>query len=148
MPNLTLVLATIVSIIAWMPLVLAGQTPAVAATTPVPDQRAEIQIGTDIAGRRIGDRDPGVGGIDEERPLPEVALAHLFHRPRERRHDRRDGDAVDAGHRDIGVLEQPGDEDAELVRGPLTQRGQPPVVHEALAVEDTDGDVGVPNVEG
>jgi hypothetical protein len=49
-PNLTLVLALIVSIIAWLPLVLAGQTPAVAATTPVPDQRAEIQIGTDAAG--------------------------------------------------------------------------------------------------
>jgi hypothetical protein len=50
MPNLALVLALIASIIAWLPLVLAGQTPAVAATTPVPDQRAEIQIGNDIAG--------------------------------------------------------------------------------------------------
>ena len=49
MPNLTLVLALIASIVAWLPLVLAGQTPAVAATTPVPDQRAEFQIGNDVA---------------------------------------------------------------------------------------------------
>ena len=37
------------SIVAWLPLVVATQTPAVAATTPVPDQRSEFLIGADLA---------------------------------------------------------------------------------------------------
>jgi hypothetical protein len=49
MPHLTLVLALVASIVAWLPLVVASQTPAAAATIPTLDQRAEFQIGSDIA---------------------------------------------------------------------------------------------------
>lgn len=45
-----LALVLVASIVAWLPLVLAGETPAAAATTPVPDQRSEMQISTDVAG--------------------------------------------------------------------------------------------------
>ena len=47
--QLPVVIALTASMVAWMPLVLATQTPAVAATTPVPDQRSEFLIGADLA---------------------------------------------------------------------------------------------------
>ena len=50
--------------------------------------------------------------------------------------------------RHVHLLEQPGDEDPELVGGPLAQRGQAPAVGEPLAVEDPDGHVRVADVKG
>ena len=78
----------------------------------------------------------------------EIALAHLLHRPRQRRHDRGDGDARDRRRVDVRLFEEPRHEDAELVGGPLAQRRQAPVVHEALAVEDANGHVRVADVNG
>jgi hypothetical protein len=49
MPSFTLVLALAASLVAWLPLVIASQTPASAESTPVLDQRAEVQIGDDLA---------------------------------------------------------------------------------------------------
>jgi hypothetical protein len=47
--QLTLALALVASIVVWLPLVIASQTPAMAAATPLPDQRSEILISADMA---------------------------------------------------------------------------------------------------
>ena len=61
--QLPIVLVIAASIAAWLPLVMAGQTPAIAATTPVPDQQTLLQIGADLAAN-------GSGGIqDQSAPL-------------------------------------------------------------------------------
>ena len=52
--QLPLVLVLAASIAAWLPLVMAGNTPAVAATTPVPDQQVMLQIGADLAANSSG----------------------------------------------------------------------------------------------
>ena len=52
--QLPFVLVLVASIVAWLPLVLAGQTPAAAATTPVPDQRVELLVGGDLASDASG----------------------------------------------------------------------------------------------
>jgi hypothetical protein len=39
----------VASVVVWLPLVAASQTPVAVARTPVPDQRVEIQIGEDVA---------------------------------------------------------------------------------------------------
>lgn len=46
--NVTLLLVLVASILAWLPLVLAGQTPAAVAATPIPDQRSEAQLSGDL----------------------------------------------------------------------------------------------------
>src|SRR4051812_13704619 len=49
-PQLPFVLVIVASVAAWLPLLSASQTPAVAATTPVPDQHADLMpFGGDIA---------------------------------------------------------------------------------------------------
>jgi hypothetical protein len=48
-PRLPFVLVLAASIVAWLPLVVATQTTAVAAKTPVPDQGSEFLIGADLA---------------------------------------------------------------------------------------------------
>ena len=48
--QLALVATVLASVVIWLPLVAASQAPVAAAKTPVPDQRAEIQIGEDVAG--------------------------------------------------------------------------------------------------
>jgi len=53
-PRLPFVLVLAASIVAWLPLVAATQTPAVAAKTPVPDQRSEFLIGADLAADSSG----------------------------------------------------------------------------------------------
>ena len=50
--------------------------------------------------------------------------------------------------RHMHLLEEPRDEDAELVGGALAQGGQPPAVREALAIEHADGHIGVADVNG
>ena len=47
--QLTLALALVASVVVWLPLVVASQTPAMAAATPVPDQRSELLISADMA---------------------------------------------------------------------------------------------------
>ena len=49
---------------------------------------------------------------------------------------------------DVRLLEEPRDQDAELVRRPLTQRREPPAVREPVAVEHADRDVRVADVDG
>jgi hypothetical protein len=46
---LAFVLMLVASVVVWLPLVAASQTPVAVARTPVPDQRVEIQIGEDVA---------------------------------------------------------------------------------------------------
>jgi hypothetical protein len=46
--QLPLLLVLVAGIAAWLPLVMAGRTPAIAATTPVPDQQVMLQIGNDL----------------------------------------------------------------------------------------------------
>jgi len=57
--QLPIVLVIAASIAAWLPLVMAGQTPAIAATTPVPDQQSMLQVGADLASN-------GSGGIQDQ----------------------------------------------------------------------------------
>ena len=47
--QITFALVLAASIVAWLPLVIASQTPPSPLTTPVPDQRAELLIGADLA---------------------------------------------------------------------------------------------------
>jgi hypothetical protein len=60
--HLPLALVLIASIAAWLPLVLAGQTAAVAATIPTPDQRVEPQFSADLAA------DGSSGPLDQQAP--------------------------------------------------------------------------------
>ena len=47
--HLALVATVFASVVVWLPLVVAGRAPVAASLPPVPDQRAEIQIGEDVA---------------------------------------------------------------------------------------------------
>jgi hypothetical protein len=49
-PVFTTVLALTAGVVVWFPLVVASQTPVSAESPPVVDQRAEAQIGPDVAG--------------------------------------------------------------------------------------------------
>jgi hypothetical protein len=58
--NVTLLIVLVAGIVSWLPLVLAGETRAVAATTPVPDQRTELTIGADGANELAADGQSGL----------------------------------------------------------------------------------------
>jgi hypothetical protein len=49
MPQPAFVLVLAASVVAWLPLVLAGQTPAAISTVAMPDQRSEMLAGADLA---------------------------------------------------------------------------------------------------
>jgi hypothetical protein len=72
----------------------------------------------------------------------------FLHGARQRGHDRRQDDALDAGPVDAALSEELGDENADLIGCALTQRLQPPAVREPPTVEHTEHDVGVAYVNG
>jgi hypothetical protein len=77
----------------------------------------------------------------------EIAGDHLAHDRRHRRHDRRHHNRVDARGVDVRELKETGQHQAGFVGGPFAQRQQPPAVRQRRAVEDTDNDVRVTDVD-
>ena len=106
-------------------------------------------VGADLGGRVVEHRHAGVvDAVDDQRLAAEVALRH-FRRS-----------AASASARPTPSRRRPPGRSsswpcwnnwtqphAHLVRRPLAQRGQPPAVKQAVAVEHADDDVGVADVE-
>src|SRR5690606_519669 len=83
-----------------------------------------------------------------ERLVAEVINRHSHQRPGQRRHHRRDDDALDVVQSDLMVVAQVGDDHAELIGRPLPARGDAPAVNQLPALERADDDVGVADIEG
>ena len=101
--------------------------------------RVDDPVGPDLARIVVEDRDAGLvpGPDDEERRLRVVARELLVGAD-ERRHGRGEADAADVLEAEVAQLEQPADEDAELVAGALGLGGDAPVLGQALAVVEPE----------
>ena len=106
--------------------------------------RVDDPIGTDLARVVVADRDPGADArADGEERGVRPAAGEPFPFAEEHRDGRREADPVDR----VGV-EQPAEEDDELVTGPAPVGRDAPVVDEPVAVEQPEHGLRVADVDG